>query len=365
MENRVAPRCTGADSMLVATISRGRILSHQHVPAHLGNTIDLLEFLRNHGIDTLVCGGISRQLREALSLDGVETIDNVAGSVEEIITALSTGDLRSGFGLKPSKSLKILQKEMSRQDREGHQFKDSHQPEHAGIRDKLMQKDIDCLKCIDKRCLRGENCCTELLSLTSGEDDVVHRVLEATADISQEVERRLCRLSELVYFCLEMEYEKIGIAFCIDLLEPAEILSSVFRRFFEVIPVCCKIGGSQQEGYGHDVFESITAGSIHSVACNPVGQACVLNSKNTDLNVAVGLCVGADCLFSQASEAPVTTLFVKDRSLANNPIGAVYSEYHLQESLAPSSKRPVKNVAIRGVHGGNTTNRNISRSDRG
>jgi uncharacterized metal-binding protein len=30
----------------------------------------------------------------------------------------------------------------------------------------------------------------------------------------------------------------------------------------------------------------------------------------------------------------VTTLFVKDRSLANNPIAALYSEYYLRESLA-------------------------------
>ena len=47
----------------------------------------------------------------------------------------------------------------------------------------------------------------------------------------------------------------------------------------------------------------------------------------------VGLCMGADCVFTARSEAPVTTLFVKDRSLANNPIGAVYSEYYLRESV--------------------------------
>lgn len=50
------------------------------------------------------------------------------------------------------------------------------------------------------------------------------------------------------------------------------------------------------------------------VACNPQGQAEVLNRISTDLNVVVGLCIGADCTFSQSSEAPVTTLFVKDKS---------------------------------------------------
>ena len=35
---------------------------------------------------------------------------------------------------------------------------------------------------------------------------------------------------------------------------------------------------------------------------------------------------------AEASDAPVSTLFVKDRSLANNPIGALYSDYYLQEA---------------------------------
>jgi uncharacterized metal-binding protein len=56
-----------------------------------------------------------------------------------------------------------------------------------------------------------------------------------------------------------------------------------------------------------------------------------LNAKKTDLNVLVGFCVGADCVFNRESEAPVTTLFVKDKSLANNPIGAVYSRYYLTD----------------------------------
>ena len=71
----------------------------------------------------------------------------------------------------------------------------------------------------------------------------------------------------------------------------------------------------------------------HQVACNPAGQAAVLNQIETDINVLVGLCMGADCILTRRSDAPVTTLFVKDKSLANNPIGAVYSDYYLKEAL--------------------------------
>jgi len=57
-----------------------------------------------------------------------------------------------------------------------------------------------------------------------------------------------------------------------------------------------------------------------------------LNRVGVDLNVMVGMSMGADCIFSRFSDAPVTALFVKDRSLANNPIGAIYSEYYLREA---------------------------------
>ena len=61
------------------------------------------------------------------------------------------------------------------------------------------------------------------------------------------------------------------------------------------------------------------------VICNPVGQAAILNRAGTELNLLVGLCLGHDMLFNKHSAAPVTTVIVKDRVLANNPAGALYS----------------------------------------
>ena len=59
-------------------------------------------------------------------------------------------------------------------------------------------------------------------------------------------------------------------------------------------------------------------------ACNPVLQAKVLNRAQTGLNVTLGLCVGHDSLFYRFSQAPVTTLFAKDRVTGNNPAAAIY-----------------------------------------
>ena len=60
------------------------------------------------------------------------------------------------------------------------------------------------------------------------------------------------------------------------------------------------------------------------IACNPIGQAKMLNKAGTDLNIQMGLCLGHDILFQKYSNAPVTVLVVKDRILANNPMGVVY-----------------------------------------
>ena len=65
----------------------------------------------------------------------------------------------------------------------------------------------------------------------------------------------------------------------------------------------------------------------HEVMCNPAGQAGLLNQAGTELNVVCGICVGHDAIFGMVSEAPVTTLIVKDRVLAHNTIGAICSPY--------------------------------------
>jgi len=128
-----------------------------------------------------------------------------------------------------------------------------------------------------------------------------------------------------------MKFRRIGVAYCIDLMEPAGILTGLLRRFFDVFPVCCKVGGVKVDDPLTGAGDNHMGPASSCVACNPAGQAEVLNSLNTDLNVIVGLCMGVDSLFAQASQAPVTTLFVKDKSLVNNPIGAIYSDYYIDE----------------------------------
>ena len=59
--------------------------------------------------------------------------------------------------------------------------------------------------------------------------------------------------------------------------------------------------------------------------CNPIAQAEVMNAEKVDLAIVMGLCVGHDTLFIQYCNRPITVLVVKDRVLAHNPLGALYT----------------------------------------
>ena len=73
-------------------------------------------------------------------------------------------------------------------------------------------------------------------------------------------------------------------------------------------------------------LEKIKPGQREAM-CNPKVQARLLNEGGTELNFIVGLCVGHDMLFTMESKVPVSSIITKDRVLANNPAGAVYSRY--------------------------------------
>jgi uncharacterized metal-binding protein/predicted Fe-Mo cluster-binding NifX family protein len=305
MGDRVAPRCTHADGLLLARVSHGRVVSHTHVELAVRSPVELLDAVIEHDVEKLVCGGVSREVREALAGQGVAIVENVACSAGEVLTALDAGSLCAGYGLGAPPS------------------KGGLPPADVSLPMEGRAGPLDCLACENRVCLAGERCPGAPARDAGALPDELGGVLEAATDIAREEERTLCRVAELVYFCLEMRYRRVGLAFCKDLLEPSRILAGVLRRFFEVVPVWCKVGGVAED-------------DADAAPCNPLGQAAALNAAHTDLKVVVGLCVGADCLFNRASEAPVTHLFVKDRSLANNPIGALYSDHYLRESANPT-----------------------------
>jgi uncharacterized metal-binding protein len=333
---RVAPRCNIANAILFIVLNGTKVVSRVTSPLRGNTWVDLLTSLTEHSADVLVCGGINRETRELVESRGLGIIDNVCCTADEAVAALEEGTLRRGFGFgapQAGREKVIVDKNSPRTP-----FSASEKRKDKLLIGGFDPDAIDCLACPNRVCLRGKACRPDPLRAAGVQPKEAGLMLEAARDIALERERTLCRLSELIYFCLEMSYRNIGVAFCVDMLEAADILVRVLRRFFEVHPICCKVGGRAVED-PWSTPPQVGRSGFGEIACNPQGQAAILNKIGTDLNVAVGLCIGADCIFSKTSQAPVSTLFVKDKSLANNPIGALYSDYYLKEATHSTAAR--------------------------
>ena len=115
------------------------------------------------------------------------------------------------------------------------------------------------------------------------------------------------RLKETMVFCKRMGYKKIGLGFCIGFAKEARIVADLFRNEgFTVVSAVCKSGGVDKTEAGIPDEKKLKPGQYEAM-CNPILQAKLLNEQ-----------------FYQYSEARVTTLVVKDRVLAHNPVGAIY-----------------------------------------
>jgi uncharacterized metal-binding protein len=315
---------------MVLVVNGSKLVSREKLPYPINNRYDLLAALKSYRVDTLICGGNSVETKDAIESTGVTIVANVACSLEEAVGALQGGTMRPGYGLSDGKA----NAEESEAERAPliRRSRDPAPVESAreGRIKSTDQFSVDCFACEERRCLTKHQCGL-MAAGKQDENREFQRILEAATDISFEPERALCRVAEFIYFALEMEYKKVGIAFCVDLFEQAGILAKVLERYFEVFSVCCRIGRDYVDRPPENADSDIPHFEADNVLCNPVGQAEILNRFGSDINILAGLSVGMDCVFTEVSQAPVTALFVKDKMLANNPIGAVYSEFYLDE----------------------------------
>jgi uncharacterized metal-binding protein len=137
------------------------------------------------------------------------------------------------------------------------------------------------------------------------------------------------RIKEVIEFGKLLGIKKMGIAFCAGLRNEAFRLTQFLEeQNFEVVSIVCKCGGIDKTQLGISEDDKINNVKTFEAACNPLLQADLLNQAGTELNLIVGLCLGHDILFTQHSNAPVTTIIVKDRMLGHNPVIGLYSSYH-------------------------------------
>ncbi|MBN1856758.1 MAG: DUF1847 domain-containing protein [Dehalococcoidia bacterium] len=149
------------------------------------------------------------------------------------------------------------------------------------------------------------------------------------------------RVEETAQFAKKMGYKRLGVAFCAGLRKEAGILDEILtRRGFEVVSVCCQVGGMPKETIGITEEQKIKGSGKWETMCNPIAQAKILNESHTEFNVLVGLCVGHDSLFFKYAEAPTTVLIAKDRVFGHNPAAGLYLSHSYYRKLRRKETLP-------------------------
>jgi len=183
---------------------------------------------------------------------------------------------------------------------------------------------LNCALCSKKDCLSGKDCLENKQEIKNLYQEHEISVIKTAARIEAEYYMKKTRIEETILFSMKMNYKKIGLAFCVGLEKESKEIYNIFREYFKVYSACCKICGIDKTEFELEKIDK----KREEAMCNPMGQASFFNEKKTDLNIIIGLCIGHDILFTEYSDAPVTTLAVKDRILAHNPLGAIYSNYY-------------------------------------
>jgi uncharacterized metal-binding protein len=130
------------------------------------------------------------------------------------------------------------------------------------------------------------------------------------------------RVEELAHFAKQRGMNRIGVAFCVSMLQESQRLASLLQaEGLETELVCCRVGAVDHDEIGLPKAHPDRFAAI----CNPVAQARLLNERNVDIVAQVGLCVGHDLVLQEECQAPVTTLIVKDRALDHHTIAALRS----------------------------------------
>jgi uncharacterized metal-binding protein len=216
-------------------------------------------------------------------------------------------------------------------------------------KNKLNSK-LSCSSCGVLNCYRQDKkfpefCLTTSAGEAAGEaldlyanDAITGKLALAAASIEGKYYGQLTRVEEIIAFAKEIGAKKIGIATCIGLSNEARIFSQILTaKGLESYCVLCKVGSVDKTEIGVPEELKVQSGCFEA-ACNPVLQAKLLNQEKTDLNVINGLCVGHDSLFIKYSEAPVTTLIVKDRVLGHNPAAALWTSGFYYKRLLQEEK---------------------------
>ncbi len=148
------------------------------------------------------------------------------------------------------------------------------------------------------------------------------------------------RLRYVIDVCKKMGYKKIGLAFCVGFKDEAALYSKILRSHgLEVVSVSCCNGGFNIADHG----VPLPTGCDFDAACNPIGQARLVNEENVEFNLVMGLCAGHDSLFMKFANAMSTVICVKDPATGHCPPMALYLYKQYYEPYFEPSFHPEEN----------------------
>ncbi|MBF0120660.1 MAG: NifB/NifX family molybdenum-iron cluster-binding protein [Desulfobacterales bacterium] len=91
--NRISPVFDVAKKILVLEIEKGAIVRENIEVFSCDNSSYKITKLIELKVHTLICGAISRQLLNMITMNGIEIIPFIAGEVKEVISAYLEGGL--------------------------------------------------------------------------------------------------------------------------------------------------------------------------------------------------------------------------------------------------------------------------------
>jgi uncharacterized metal-binding protein len=179
---------------------------------------------------------------------------------------------------------------------------------------------MNCTTCNDKVCRKQQDSCNRENFIKAEVIDQYHQnytseiVVAAAQLVDGGKAGTLSRMQEILEFASQMNYQKIGLAYCYGMENYAKAIETLMvEEGFDVAAISCSVGGLKQS-------EVNSESCIHKVSCNPIGQAQELNAEKVDLTLVIGICLGHDIILNRNLEMDFTTLVVKDRKYNHAPL---------------------------------------------
>lgn len=94
----VAPCFEYSATMAIFTVDGGEIVDQLDVTIRSRVAFDRIRLIRDHNVDTVICGGVEERYEDMLRANGVRVISWVSGNVEDLLRDHIAGRLIPGSG---------------------------------------------------------------------------------------------------------------------------------------------------------------------------------------------------------------------------------------------------------------------------